>query len=389
MDAILKRTKGDRVIWIVVIILSLVSMLAVYSSTGSLAFKYENGNTQYYLLKHFMIFSLGIAMMYLAHLVNYRYYSRISQLLLYISVPLLALTLLFGTDINDAKRWLTIPVINLSFQTSDLAKLALIMYLARVLSKNQNDIKDLKKGFLPAMIPTVIVCGLIAPSNLSTSAILFATAVLLMFIGRISIKHLALSAGAGIGILAIIILLALNTSFHARVLTWENRMHSFGSTSAVSSTTDINSSYQVNQAKIAIARGQVFGVGPGNSLQRNFLPSCYSDYIFAIILEEYGMIGAIALITLYLLFLLRCIKIFVNSPGAFGAFLAVGLSFSLVIQALINMMVVVNLLPVTGVTLPLVSMGGTSLWFTSIAIGIVLSVSQNVKQEETIDVNAA
>ncbi|HUM46815.1 MAG TPA: FtsW/RodA/SpoVE family cell cycle protein [Chitinophagales bacterium] len=374
VENIFKKTQGDKYIWLVVIFLSIISMLAVYSSTGSLAFKYQGGNMEYYVVKQGLMILFGLFLMYLAHKINYTYYSRIAQLLLYVSIPLLAFTLIFGVEINDARRWLTIPVVNVSFQTSDLAKLALILYLARVLAKNQGNIKDFKSGFLPVMLPPMLVCGLIAPSNLSTAAILFATCLLLMFIGRINMKYIAIMGGAGILLLAIIIIIAMNTSFHARVDTWVSRLSDFFG--------DGQEAYQVQQSKIAIANGGVFGVGPGNSTQRNFLPSPYSDFIFAIIIEEYGFIGALLLIVLYLFFLLRCIKLFTKSPGAFGAFLAVGLSFSLVVQAMINMAVVVHLLPTTGVTLPMVSMGGTSLWFTSLAIGIILSVSRNVEKEE-------
>lgn len=374
INQLLTKTKGDRVIWITVILLTLISSLAVYSSTGSLAFKYQGGNTEYYLLKHLSIFLVGIGIMYLAHLVNYKYYSRVAQLLLIISIPLLAFTLFFGVDINNAKRWLTIPIINLSFQTSDLAKLALIMYMARVLSKKQETIKDFKTGFLPAVIPPLIICALIAPSNLSTASILFATCILLMFIGRVKLKYIFSMIGAGILALALIIIIALFTPFHARVLTWQSRIDNF--------MNDDKGSYQVQQAKIAIANGGIIGSGPGNSKQRNFLPSPYADFIYAIIIEEYGLVGAFIIVALYLLFLQRCIKIFIKSPGAFGAFLAIGLSFALVFQALINMAVAVNLLPVTGVTLPLISMGGTSIWFTSISIGIILSISRYVEQED-------
>lgn len=374
VENIFKRTQGDKYIWLVVIFLSIISMLAVYSSTGSLAFKYQGGNMEYYVVKQGMMILFGLFLMYMAHKINYTYYSRIAQLLLYVSIPLLAFTLIFGVEINDARRWLTIPVVNVSFQTSDLAKLALILYLARVLAKNQGNIKDFKSGFLPVMLPPMLVCGLIAPSNLSTAAILFATCLLLMFIGRVNMKYIMIMGAAGIVLLSLIIIIALNTSFHARVDTWASRLSDFFG--------DGQEAYQVQQSKIAIANGGVFGVGPGNSTQRNFLPSPYSDFIFAIIIEEYGFIGALVLIVLYLFFLLRCIKLFTKSPGAFGAFLAVGLSFSLVVQALINMAVVVHLLPTTGVTLPMVSMGGTSLWFTSLAIGIILSVSRNVEKEE-------
>lgn len=373
VERLFQKTGGDRYIWLVVIFLSIISMLAVYSSTGSLAFKYQGGDMEYYMIRQFGMIALGIFLMYIAHKINYTFYSRIAQLLLFVSVPLLFLTLIFGIEINDARRWLTIPLVNISFQTSDLAKLALIMYLARALAKNQGNIKDLKTGFLPVMLPVLVVCALIAPSNLSTAAILFATCVLLMFIGRVNMKYIAILAITGIALLGLIILIAEFTSIHVRADTWASRLQDFFGNGT--------EQYQVQQAKIAIANGGVFGVGPGNSTQRNFLPSPYSDFIYAIIVEEYGFIGAIALVVLYLFFLLRCIKLFVKCPGAFGAFLAVGLSFGLVVQALINMGVVVHLLPTTGVTLPFVSMGGTSLWFTSVAIGIILSVSRNVEEE--------
>ncbi len=332
---------------------------------------------EYFLFKQATTILFGIFLMFIAHKINYIYYSRLAQLLLYISIPLLLLTLIAGKNINDAQRWLTIPVVNISFQTSDLAKFALILYVARTLAKNQVNIQNFKTGFLPVMIPVLIVCALIAPSNLSTASILFATCLLLMFIGRVNMKYIMLMALAGIVLLALIILIAQFTPLHTRVDTWISRLTSFFG--------DGEEAYQVQQSKIAIANGGIFGVGPGNSTQRNFLPSPYSDFIYAIIVEEYGFIGAITIVVLYMFFLLRCIKLFTQAPKAFGAFLAVGLSFGLVVQALINMAVVVHLLPTTGVTLPFVSWGGTSLLFTSVAIGIILSVSRNVEEEKEED----
>ncbi len=375
MDWVFNKVKGDRTIWLIVLLLSLFSLLAVYSSSGTLAYKYKSGNTEYYLLKHFLLIVFGLGIMYLAHLVNHQYYSRIAQVLLYLSIPLLFITLLFGTDINEAKRWITLPLINVSFQTSDLAKLALIMYTARLLSRKQAWIKTFRHAFIPIMIPTLLVCSLIAPADLSTAAILFLTCLLLMFIGRINLKYIFIMVGSAVTILAIFIAIAVNLPNQGRVETWENRIKSF--------MNDDRGSYQVQQAKIAIASGGVIGKGPGNSTQRNFLPHPYSDFIYAIIIEEYGMAGGILLIALYMLLLLRSVKIVLKCPRAFGALLAVGLSLSLVIQAMINMAVTVNLLPVTGLPLPLVSMGGTSLWFTSLAIGIILSISRNVEELET------
>jgi len=374
---ILSKTRGDRYIWLIVIFLTIISMLVVYSSTASLAFKHSNGNTEFYLLKHFLMFGFGLVLMYLLHKINYKYYSRISQVMIYISVPLLIYTLLFGQSINDARRWINIPVINMSFQTSDLAKLSLMMYMARVLSKKQEVIRSFRQGFLPVVTPPLIICGLIAPSNLSTAAILFATCLLLMFIGRVNLKYIMAMLGCGLMLLALIVVVALQTPFHARVLTWESRMESFFHKDQTHSKDE----YQVQYSMIAIAEGGWIGQGPGSSGLKDSVPESFSDYIYIVINREYGFVGAVIVLLLYLFFLLRCIRIFLQSPNAFGAFLAVGLSFSITIQALINMGVVVHILPVTGVTLPLVSMGGTSIWFMSAAIGIILSVSKNVEQE--------
>ena len=265
---------------------------------------------------------------------------------------------------------------NITFQTSDLAKLALIMYVARLLAKKQEKIKDLKSAFVPIMIPILITCGLILPANFSTAAVLFATSVVLMFIGRVSLKYIAYLIAIGIAFLLILVLIA---NYYPKLLprldTWVTRVESF-------SKADSENNYQVEQAKIAIASGGTFGKMPGNSTQRNFLPSPFSDFIYAIIIEEYGLIGGAFILLLYLILLFRGLQIVSKSPGTFGAFLAIGLSFSLVFQAFINMAVAVNLFPVTGQPLPLVSMGGTSIWFTSLAIGIILSVSKETEPDE-------
>lgn len=374
MKALFQQLHGDKVIWFVVLMLSVFSLLAVYSSTGTLAYKYQQGNTEYYLLKHFSILAVGLIMMYLAHLVDYRYYSRIAQLLLYLSVPLLIITYFIGTEINSADRWITLPVINLTFQTSDLAKLALIMFLARVISKKQDIIHDFKNAFLPVILPVLLICLLIAPANLSTALMLFTTSVLIMFIGRIKIAHIAAMAGMMVVVLGLMILILKLTPGKDRVDTWINRIENFRDKDS--------EPYQVTQSKIAIAKGGLIGNGPGNSHQRNFLPHPYSDFIYSIIIEEYGLVGGAVVVFLYLLFLFRTIKIVVKSPNAFGGLLAVGLSISLVLQAMINMAVAVSLVPVTGQTLPLVSMGGTSLFFTSIAVGIILSVSRDAERQK-------
>ncbi|MFC2110964.1 FtsW/RodA/SpoVE family cell cycle protein [Bacteroidota bacterium] len=378
MSRFFASIKGDKIIWIVVVLLSVFSLLAVYSSTGTLAYKYKSGNTEFYLIKHFMILVFGFVLMYLAHLVRYTLFSRISQIALIIAIPLLFITLVSGTSVNEASRWLTLPVINITFQTSDLAKLALIMYVARLLSKKQNQIKDLKSAFVPIMIPILITCGLILPANFSTAAVLFATTIVLMFIGRISLKYIAYLIVIGTACLLLLVLIAkYYPKLLPRLETWVTRVESF-------SEADSESNYQVEQAKIAIASGGTIGKMPGNSTQRNFLPSPFSDFIYAIIIEEYGLIGGVFILLLYLILLFRGLKIVSKSPGTFGAFLAIGLSFSLVFQAMINMAVAVNLFPVTGQPLPLVSMGGTSIWFTSLAIGIILSVSKETEPENEV-----
>lgn len=372
MNWILKNTKGDRYIWLVVIFLSLISLLAVYSSTGTLAYKKQHGNTEYYIYKHLTLMIAGLFLMYWAHKLDYRYYSKIAQILLFVSFPMLAYTLKFGGEINQAARWITIPVIDQSFQTSDLAKLAIIMYLARELSRRQENIKDLKKSFLPIIGAVVLTIALIAPANFSTSLMLFATCCLIMLIGRISFKHIGTTLVAGAVILSLVVF------FGPRRETYRSRIKTFTS----NETVDKDKSFQSDQSKIAIATGGLFGKGPGNSSQKNYLPHPYSDFIFSIIIEEYGMIGAIMIIIAYLVFLYRSIKIVTKAPKAFGALLACGLSFSLVIQAFANMAVAVNLMPVTGVPLPLVSMGGTSILFTSVAFGIILSVSRDIEEME-------
>jgi cell division protein FtsW len=378
-----KYLKGDKVIWAVIIVLSLYSILAVYSSTGTLAYTRMGGNTTYYLLRHGVILSIGIIIIFITHLIPYKYYSRLSQLFLFLSVPLLLLTLLLGTSLNQASRWLTLPGLGFTIQTSDFAKLALIMYIARVLSLKQHEIKSYKNAFVPIMIPVIIVCMLILPANLSTALILFATSVILMFIGRISIKHLLAFGGIGILVITIFIGSAILLDKKGRIGTWQNRIENF-----IKGEGEEN--YQVEQAKIAVATGGLFGKKPGKSTQRNFLPHPYSDFIYAIIIEEYGLIlGALPLLLAYLFLLFRAGVMVRKSTRTFPAFLAIGLAISIVFQAIINMAVAVNLFPVTGQTLPFVSMGGSSLLFTSISFGIILSVSRGVDKMELEEGNEA
>jgi cell division protein FtsW len=391
-----QRTRGDRYIWGLVILLSLISILVVYSATGSLAYKMYRGNTSYYLFKQIIFTLIGLLVVFGLHRVNYTVFSRVATILFILSVPLLIYTLFFGAKINEGSRWIKLPIINLTIQSSDIAKLALFMYLSRVLSKKQEVIKDFKKGFLPVIIPVFIICGLIMPANLSNALLTGATSLLLLFIGRVSFKHILLTIGVAMIPIVIIISVAIATHKSnegsidsgkpvvaaslkkwGRFGTWVNRVQDF------MYAKDNEVPYQVQQAKIAIANGGIFvGLGPGNSQQRNFLPQAYNDFIYAVIIEEYGLLGGAFIIFIYLVFLFRCIRIFRKCPYAFGAFLALGLSFTLIIQAVANMAVNVAIVPVTGVTLPLLSMGGSSFIFTCCSIGLILSVARNVEQME-------
>jgi cell division protein FtsW len=370
LNAILEKTKGDRWIWLIIIMLSLISIVAVYSATGAIAYRKEIAVEKYLLYKHVIFVILGIIMIYIAHLLDYKYYAGISKILMIITVPLLIYTLLFGTNINDASRWVKIPVIGLTFQTSDLAKLALITFLARMLTKKQENIKDVKNAFLPIMGSVCVVFILIALANLSTAIMLFGVSILLLIIGRISIKQISAVCLMGVALLVVVVV------FGPRRDTYKARINAFLHPELQHS----DKTYQSDHAKIALATGGLLGKGPGNSTERNFLPHPYSDFIFAIIIEEYGTVGGLAVVILYLVLLYRCVRIVTRSPKAFGALLAAGLSFSLTIQAFANMAVAVGLGPVTGVPLPLVSMGGTSMIFTSIAFGIILSVSRDVEE---------
>ena len=362
-----KHLKGDPILWGIVLVLSILSLFVVYSATGTLAYKKMEGNTEYFLLKHGSLILLGLFCMWAVHRIDYKYYSKLSLLALCLSVPLLLFTWKFGSNINEASRWITIPIINQTFQPSDLAKLALISHLARMLSKRQQVITDNWTTLIPICLWCGTICGLIMLTNVSTGALLFLTCLLLMFIGRVPMKYLMMLIliGAVCGSLAM--------AFGQRSGTAISRIEQFMDPKAVG--------YQEEQAYIAIATGEVFGKGPGNSDQRYFLPSPFSDFIYAIILEEYGLIGGLGVLFLYLAFLYRGLVTVSKSLGAFGGLLSAGLCFSLVLQAMVNMGVAVGLGPVTGQPLPLLSMGGTSLIFTGISIGIILSVSRSYVED--------
>ncbi|CAN5327761.1 FtsW/RodA/SpoVE family cell cycle protein [soil metagenome] len=361
-----KNLQGDPVIWAAVLALSMISILVVYSSIGTLAYK-RTISPEMYLVKHtFMVF-LGLAAMWVAHKVDYRYYSKISRLALWVSVPLLIYTFTNGTTINDAARWITLPIIGTSFQPSDFASLALIINLASMLSKKQQNIDDIKDSLIPMLIWCGVICGLIALTNLSTAILLFATCMLVMFIGRVPVKYLAMLVLVGL------LAGAVALKFGVRGETAKNRILSFVNGTELP--------FQAKHGRIAVATGGIFGKGPGNSDQRNILPHPYSDFVYAIVIEEYGIIGGVIVLCLYLILLHRGMKAAYNSERAFGGLLSAGLSFDLVCQAMVNMGVVVGLGPITGQPLPLISMGGTAMVFTGLSVGIILSVSRGEQEE--------
>jgi len=366
------KLKGDHAIWMIVIVLAIFSVLIVYSSTGHIAFKERGGNTEFYLIKHLIFIVGGLVLTMACYQMHYTRFLRISPLLLLLSIPLLVYTIAFGTDVNQARRWIELPFIEMTFQTSDFAKLALIIYVARAISSKQEYIKDFKSGFLPIVMPIIIICGLIAPADLSTAMLLFTTCLMMMIMGRVAIRDISWLLLMGIATFGFLIALGTFYPELIRVQTWISRMNEF--------LDNTDGGYQIQQAKIAIADGGLLGLGPGNSVQRNFLPAPYSDFIFAIIIEEYGLIGAFTVIAMYVLLFFRIVRIITNSPKAFGAMLVLGLGLIICIQAMANIAVSVHLVPVTGLTLPMISMGGTSIIFSSIAFGMILSVSRYIEK---------
>jgi cell division protein FtsW len=382
MQQLLNNIKGDKVIWSIVLLLSLFGLLAVYSATGTLAYKMDK-NASYFLVKQLSLIVLGFVIVYVVHRLDYRKFKKYSKILFYGSLVLLLYTLIFGSKINEGSRWITIPIIKITFQSSDFAKLALFIYLARLLSVKQHEIKDFKKGFIPVLLPVLATCVLIISENLSTALLLGATCSLLFYIGRVQVKHILMLAG--VGALIVLLFIGVAKAFdYGRGKTWLKRIEEFSGKGQHGEKKE--ESFQVQQAKIAIANGGVVGRGPGNSQQRNFLPHPYSDFIYSIIIEEYGLIGGGVIAFLYLLFLWRSILIFRRCPFEFGAFLSVGLSITLVFQAMLNMAVNVHLVPVTGLTLPMVSMGGSSILFTCVAFGIILSISKYVDENEAKEI---
>lgn len=378
----LANLKGDRVIWTIVFLLSLLSTLVVYSSVVTLANKYKQGDAESYLIKHFITIIGGIVIMYFIHKLRYTLFSRVGQIGLFLVIPLLLFTLLKGESAGGASRWIEIPGLGLTFQSSDIAKIVLLIFVARTITVKQGQLNDLKSVLKYLILPIGVICALILPANFSTASLLFVCSLFTMFVGGIHIKIIMKIMGmclVGAVLFVLWVWFAPESIPGGRGPTWKARIENFVNG-------DAKSNYQSEQAKIAIAAGGVIGKGPGNSTQRAFLPQASSDFIYAIIIEEYGLFTGFVMLFLYMILLFRGIRILRDSEKTFGGLMAVALSFSLVFQALINMAVAVNLFPVTGQPLPLVSMGGTSIWFTCIAIGIILSVSRanETKEREEI-----
>ena len=362
----------------VVIFLSLISLLSVYSSVSTAAYR-DGSNSFAFMLKHLAILGMGMGVIFVVHKTQFKYFGPLSQVMFWLAVGMLIFTLLFGVELNGARRWLRIPFINMTFQTSDFAKVVLIVYTARMLNANRTILHDFREGVLPVLWPIGLICGLILPADFSTAMMLGGVCVLMIFIGGVPLKHMAKIIAIAIG--AIVVVYILGTAFPdglRRMATWKNRINEF-----VGVTDSAEASFQSDLAQYAIYDGGFIPHGPGSGTSRNFLPHPYSDMIYAFIIQEYGsIIGGIGLILLYLIFMFRTIKTSLKCPKHFGGIMAMGLGFLLTIQALFNMAVSVHLMPVTGQPLPLVSMGGTSILFTCMAIGIILSVSRSVYQSE-------
>jgi cell division protein FtsW len=370
--------KGDRMIWAIVALLAIFSFLPVYSAASNLAYTYGDGQTFTYFIKHFVHLFLGFSIIYAIHKIPYRYFKGLSMVMFPVVLILLLVTLLQGTTIDgaNASRWIRVPFVGFTFQPSTLAALVLMVFVARYLSKIFEENISFKSSIMPLWLPVFVVLILILPANFSTTAIIFTMILVLAFLGGYPLRYLAAIVGSGLLVLAFFVLIAkaFPDSMPNRVDTWTSRIVNF------MDDRDSEEDYQIEKAKIAIATGSVYGLGPGKSVQKNFLPQSSSDFIFAIIIEEYGLIGGLFLLVLYLLLLFRIVVVAQKAGTVFGKLLTIGVGLPIIFQALVNMGVAVELFPVTGQTLPLISSGGTSIWVTCLGIGIILSVS--AKREE-------
>ena len=382
MKTVLKHIKGDRTIWALVAILAVFSFMPVYSASTNLVYVVGSGSTLGYLLKHMVLLIMGFGIIYGVHKIPYRYFSGGSVLMLPIVFVLLIFTMMQGTTIGgaNASRWIRIPFVGIGFQTSTLAGLVLMVYVARYLAKKKEKTINFKESLLQLWLPVGGILMLILPANFSTTAIIFFMILVVTFIGGYPLKYLGIILGSGILLLTFFVLIAkaFPDAMPNRVETWQNRITRF-------SDPQDKDVYQVEKAKIAIATGGPIGLGPGKSVQKNFLPQSSSDFIFAIIIEEYGLVGGILTALIYFLLLFRIFVVIRKTVTIFGTLLVIGVGCPIIFQAIINMAVATNLFPVTGQTLPLISSGGTSIWMTCFALGMILSVSAS-KQETEEDI---
>jgi cell division protein FtsW len=350
----------------------------VYSFTPILTYQHKGTDTESFLIKHVFALGTGFFLMFYAHNLKYTYYSRISQLFIWVAVGLLFLTLVAGVSVNSADRWLKIPFINLQFQTSDFAKIIMIMFIARMLVINKEKLDDFKEGMLPILIPVGLICALILPANFSTAALTFLLVLIMFFIGQVPWKQMGIIVGSAIiGFMLLIGLAKINPDLLPRLDTWMNRFSNHASE-------DPKEQWQINNAEMAIYNGKFFGTGPGNGQLKHALSQAYADFVFASFVEEFGLPGAVLLVLLFLIFFYRAIRIAIKCEKNFGSYLVMGLALNLLLQAIVNMAVCTKLIPVTGQNMPLISMGGTSTWFTCLSIGIILSVSRSVYQDEEV-----
>ena len=382
MKTIFKHIEGDKTIWAIVAILAIFSFMPVYSASTNLVYVVGSGSTFGHLVKHMVLLIMGFAIIYGVHKIPYRYFSGGAVLMLPIVIVLLVFTLAQGTTIGgaNASRWIRIPFVGVGFQTSTLAGLVLMVFVARYLARNKEKEIIFKESLLQLWLPVSLVLILILPANFSTTAIIFTMILVIVFIGGYPLKYISFILGAGILALTFFILIvkAFPDAMPNRVQTWQNRIESF-------SNAGVKEAYQVEKAKIAIATGGPLGVGPGKSVQKNFLPQSSSDFIYAIIVEEYGLFGGVMLVLVYFLLLFRIFVVLKKTVTIFGTLLVIGVGIPIIFQATINMAVATNLFPVTGQTLPLISSGGTSIWMTCFALGMILSVSAS-KQETEEDI---
>ena len=382
MKQLINNLKGDKGIWSFVALLALFSFMPVFSASSNLAYiGVGTGNTLGYLVKHFFHVCCGFLIIYFVHRVPYQYFRYISKWMLVIVWVILLITMVKGTVIGgaNASRWIQIPVVGLSFQPSAFAALVLYVFVARYLSKTREEPIEFVDSLKELWMPVGFTLALILPSNFSTTALIFSMIIMLVFIGKYPMKYIGIVIGTGIIFLAFFVLVSKafpDVKFFNRVATWQSRIENF------SGTSPDEDDYQIEKAKIAIASGKIYGLGPGKSVQKNFLPQSSSDFIFAIIIEEYGLIGGFGVMSLYLLLLFRFVVASHKATTLFGKLVVIGLGFPMIFQAMINMAVAVELLPVTGQTLPLISSGGTSIWMTCIALGIIIGVT---KKEEEIE----